>query len=490
MKFGYPFEFGALKNLINATPKDAYDFFMFLDARTLLLAFAYLLPGILILTSVSRKPWKAHAGRRALAGIVLLAVLAPVTDYFHKVRYDVYSYVHLTRMLAYYSQRQLRISEAIANRLSMLEKRRRHLSGHDGHLPDGFDLIVVIIGESARKDHFTLYGYHRPTTPRLSARRNELTVFTNAISPANSSLASVSLMFTSLHGDELEKFPERLSIVGKARLAGYDTTWISNTDLLGRAASNFTIMAGEAHRIVTTRPEGQQDVFYRTDRAILPYLDAELERDPGHRKLIVLATQGSHYIYRTRYPDSFARFRPTLGGGRGYSPELRSLIVNAYDNTILFTDWFVEQVIRRLEQTGKSAIMFYFSDHAQRLYDDGRTIGHGFNPATPGSVPRVACPARRLPAGEISRRNPQCPHQSPVLSRNLRLRHLHLPLPARDALFSRGSGGPAAGRLRKTPREMTGRPIPPCAGCAERFSPFLSLLRGEPSPFDTPQTIR
>ena len=90
---------------------------------------------------------------------------------------------------------------------------------------------------------------------------------------------------------------------------------------------------------------------------------------------IVLHMGGSHFAYSLRYPQEFEVFSPTLPGYSSFegqnarnSREFR----NAYDNSILYSDFVLAEVIERLMKTDRSAALLYTSDHGQNLYDDER----------------------------------------------------------------------------------------------------------------------
>jgi glucan phosphoethanolaminetransferase (alkaline phosphatase superfamily) len=92
---------------------------------------------------------------------------------------------------------------------------------------------------------------------------------------------------------------------------------------------------------------------------------------------IVLHHTGSHYKYSQRYPPQFDRFQPSLPKNAGYNAitkDNKELLVNAYDNTILYTDYCLFSVINRLKQTGCAAALVYMSDHGENLYDDDNNL--------------------------------------------------------------------------------------------------------------------
>jgi glucan phosphoethanolaminetransferase (alkaline phosphatase superfamily) len=94
---------------------------------------------------------------------------------------------------------------------------------------------------------------------------------------------------------------------------------------------------------------------------------------------IGLHTFGSHWQYESRYPPEFARFGPTAGLSflSAFAPGGDARVVNAYDNSIAYTDWFLGQIMDRLRRLEVPATLTYVADHGEDLMTlDGRA-GHG-----------------------------------------------------------------------------------------------------------------
>jgi glucan phosphoethanolaminetransferase (alkaline phosphatase superfamily) len=99
--------------------------------------------------------------------------------------------------------------------------------------------------------------------------------------------------------------------------------------------------------------------------------------------LIVLHTLGNHWNYSHRYPKEFDKWRPSLLGIANPAHtdlKLKPQLNNSYDNSILYTDWFLAQVIATLKSSPRLTSMIYVSDHGQSLYDGSCTLAfHGHN---------------------------------------------------------------------------------------------------------------
>jgi heptose-I-phosphate ethanolaminephosphotransferase len=227
------------------------------------------------------------------------------------------------------------------------------------------ELHILILGESSSPMRWQLNGYHRETTPRLSVNEN-LISFSNAIAEAALTKLSVPLIITR------ETIKDRLSpnnsvveksIVTAFSEAGYKTAWLSGVQM-----DTYTGEINDfAHEADTKR-------FFerRHDGVMLQGLKDMLEHLSGNDKaFIVMHTQGSHFDYTRRYPESFNQFQSDANATR------KQRINNQYDNSILYTDFFIQEVINTAKQFAGVSSVFYTSDHGQNLLDDERKLlGH------------------------------------------------------------------------------------------------------------------
>jgi heptose-I-phosphate ethanolaminephosphotransferase len=153
------------------------------------------------------------------------------------------------------------------------------------------------------------------------------------------------------------------SIVSAFSEGGFVTYWISCQEADSWAGINPVVAEEAAHIRYLVRTY---------DGSMLPELRAVLDAaPPGEKLFFVLHSMGSHFTYSRRYPPEFARFR-TIGNSR------RGLLVDDYDNSVLYTDWFVSEIIATLDQHHRAAALFYISDHGENLLDDdAELLGHG-----------------------------------------------------------------------------------------------------------------
>lgn len=248
--------------------------------------------------------------------------------------------------------------------------------------------VVLVIGESARADRFGVNGYARPTTPSIAGDGRWIS-YADAVSAAASTRSALPFLLTRMRPGTMHfgPPPER-SIVSAFREAGYRTWWLSNQQP-SVLENSIAFFAGEADESTFVN-RGSFTDRGEYDGALLAPLDAALRR-PGPRRMIVLHTLGSHWHYQRRYPAAFEVFTPASGDGVASTarrPESVEAIRNAYDNSVLYTDWFLGQVTSRLRETGEDSVIVYVSDHGESLYE-GRCalFGHGIASAANFHVP-------------------------------------------------------------------------------------------------------
>jgi lipid A ethanolaminephosphotransferase len=228
------------------------------------------------------------------------------------------------------------------------------------------DLVVVLaVGESARRANFGLYGYtRRDTTPRLAtvAGLHRL----DAVATRASTLYALPKI--------LEK--DGIKLTTLTSKAGVPTACYVNYTLYDNCAA-----VGET-RARDCRPGGK---CY--DEDVLPLLEADLASWTSGPKFVVLHFGGGSHgpRYADRHPPAFTRFRPTCDDADVANRCTSDQLWNSYDNTILYTDHVVAETIAALERSRVPYVLIYLSDHGESLGEDGRLF-HGVPPGM--SLPR------------------------------------------------------------------------------------------------------
>ncbi len=257
------------------------------------------------------------------------------------------------------------------HRFERLLKNREDISRHTPLSLHGEELVVVlVIGESARPDHFHINGYPRQTSPNLE--RLGAISFKDVEACGVSTRTAVPCMLTRATRGHMGPATRETSFISVFRRLGFHTVWLSNQRFLGKANTSVSAIAAEAE-VVHYNDRQADNVHMRLlDEDLLgPFLEAL--RHPGRRKLIVFHTVGSHWLYDRHYTDRFRVFEPVCTEKSQKECTLEE-VVNAYDNTILYTDHFIAQVIEAVADL--RALVFYVSDHGESLGEGGR-YGHG-----------------------------------------------------------------------------------------------------------------
>lgn len=238
--------------------------------------------------------------------------------------------------------------------------------------PEAPEVYVLVIGESARPDHWGLNGYARPTTPEL-AKIPGVVGLRNVVTPWPGTRVAVPVILTGAVDARHEAPLGRASIVGLFKQAGFATYWISNQAPLGDHDSLITLYAQEADEaIFVNAGDYTQDSAH--DDALLPPFERLLAGAPK-KKFFVLHMLGSHKRYDKRYPAAFDLFKPSLKDGGAPTDEK---VANSYDNSILFTDHVLSRVINALAKAAPHAALLYVSDHGQNLPSETcPASGHG-----------------------------------------------------------------------------------------------------------------
>lgn len=229
------------------------------------------------------------------------------------------------------------------------------------------ELIIMVVGETARADRFSLNGYKRNTNPELS--KQDIVSFSNVSSCGTSTGVSVPCMFSSLGREKYdkEKALDQENALDVLAKHGIEVLWRdNNSDSKGVA----TRIKYEDFKTPTLNPNCKGEC---RDVGMLSGLDEYIAKNKDKDMMIVLHQMGNHGPeYYRRYPKEFERFKPACQTG-----ELRDCtkeqIDNAYDNAILYTDYFLNEVINFLKKYDENyeVAMLYVADHGESLGEHG-----------------------------------------------------------------------------------------------------------------------
>ena len=223
------------------------------------------------------------------------------------------------------------------------------------------DIFILVIGESSSRKNWKLFNQEElNTTPKLIERlKNDegLFIFKNVVAQSISTRQAVPSMLTDQpliwpNGEPNKNATN--SIVSLASKSGYVTAWLSNQAAIGRFDGVIAAYADEADTKAFLNPSSfsAQGTY---DEVLIPSLMRQIENNK--KSFVVMHTLGSHFKFTHRYPNNFDYFEP------------KGEELSEYKNSILYTDYFLENIITNLIKINKSIALIYVSDHGQGLPD-------------------------------------------------------------------------------------------------------------------------
>ena len=230
-------------------------------------------------------------------------------------------------------------------------------------LDDEKAVVVLVIGESARKANFQLYGYQRQNNPLLS-KQEGLKVY-QAVSCATYTTAGTKAILEPENSDDLYEL-----LPNYAFRTGADVSW---------RTSNWGEPPIHIDEYLTNEQLGEQypgeNIYH--DGILMKGLRKRIESSSKNKVLIVIHTSTSHGPkYTDKYPKEFEAYKPVA---RNVEEGVKNLgrLVNAYDNTILYTDFLLDSVINTLRaMTDWKSAMIFISDHGESL-GENKMFMHG-----------------------------------------------------------------------------------------------------------------
>jgi lipid A ethanolaminephosphotransferase len=250
-------------------------------------------------------------------------------------------------------------------------------------------LLLLVVGETGRADHFGLNGYPRPTNPELS--KLDVVSFAQVTSCGTNTAASLPCMFSSLGKAKFESRDKQYeNLRDLVQRAGMAVLWVDNQagckglcervphaqagDAIAGSAEQAGALCHAGNPSPKSDEEGDGECF---DQALLSGLDARLAALPAAARdrgvLIVLHQMGSHGpAYYKRSPPDRKPFLPECTTNSLQQCDHAALI-NGYDNSIAYTDHMLAQSVQWLKQheAQYDPSMYYVSDHGESLGENG-----------------------------------------------------------------------------------------------------------------------
>ncbi len=238
---------------------------------------------------------------------------------------------------------------------------------------DKKELIIMVVGEASRADRFSLNGYEKQTNPLLE--KEDIVNFSNMYSCGTSTAVSVPCMFSIYTKDDYS-YKKGISTENVVDVL----TDTKDVKVLWR--DNNSDSKGVALRVDfqdyrTAKNNKVCDVECR-DEGMLIGLDEYIKQNKNEDTFIVLHQMGNHGpAYYKRYPKEFEKFTPVCKTNE-LEKCTQEEVSNAYDNAILYTDYFLSKVINFLKPYSKDyeTAMLYMSDHGESLGENSLYL-HG-----------------------------------------------------------------------------------------------------------------
>lgn len=228
--------------------------------------------------------------------------------------------------------------------------------------------VVFIIGETTRWDHLGMLGYERDTTPKLAQEKN--LVAYRGYSCDTATKLSLRCMFVREGGvaDNPQRTLHEQNVFAVLKQLGFESTLSAMQSEMWFYANTLADNISYREQIGAEPANHGKQV---DDMLLVDEMKRMQAGEPQGKQLYILHTKGSHFSYSQRYPREFARWKPEcVGVDDGCS---KAELINAYDNTVLYVDSFIESVIDQVRD--KKAIVFYAADHGESI-DEGSHL-HG-----------------------------------------------------------------------------------------------------------------
>ncbi len=234
--------------------------------------------------------------------------------------------------------------------------------------------VVWVIGESLTTKHMQVYGYNRPTTPNVQSlqKANQALAFQDALATSPRTMSSVPYILSGLQGvDPMGMIYSTPSIFNYAKSAGYHTGLITAQDFQWRNIDKLFVDKDMDHFQQGTDFSASVNVSIGADdhqmfdRGVKPFL-AKATQKP-EPLFLVIQMSGSHPPYASQVPQDMKQFLP----------EETPISINAYDNTVWYTDKFLSRLVQAVREKRPNAWIFFTSDHGQDFGNGEQNKFHG-----------------------------------------------------------------------------------------------------------------
>jgi lipid A ethanolaminephosphotransferase len=220
-------------------------------------------------------------------------------------------------------------------------------------------VVVLAIGESSRRANFSLYGYRRRNTNPVLAQTRDLHLL-NGIARRGSTLLALPQILERAD----VKLPMMVSRLGIPTACLVHYTLYDNCESVGETMASQCGHGGKCY-----------------DEDVIPLLERNLGSYESGKRFIVLHLGGGSHgpVYRDRHPPEFRLLEPACNDADVANQCTVEEIYNSYDNTILYVDHVLGEILRKLDRSRVPYVFIYLSDHGESLMEGGRMF-HGMPP--------------------------------------------------------------------------------------------------------------
>ena len=353
--FKAPLLHQSIQIILDSNPQEVYEFIINFGSKFGLYSFL-IYACIIFLTykSLSKLDYTPKFSPKFLI-ISLCALLFGISKGFHQIQYSRYQYIpYRIAYSGYCYYRDL---------YNLIQLQKKHLIPQIKGLsstnsPQTLETYIIVIGESANKEHLGYYGYKRATTP-FSSQKISPYIFKNVTSAYTSTMLSLRDTLTFAHKNFTSQGLKQGSLINIFNQANFKSFWISNQHAKGKHDNLISVLAHDSHQINFIRNDAnfignsQQDSFY--DEDLLPFIEKALS-DSAKKKIIFVHLAGSHTPYQFRFPKSFDVFQE-------HNKNSFEKAFDDYDNSILYTDFVLSKIIQMVASRKEQSFVLYFSDH-------------------------------------------------------------------------------------------------------------------------------
>ena len=390
--YGIVIDTPMLVNVVQTDPREAADL---LNWRMLLsLGLLGVLPSWWLWRQpVRQTPWLRRLGGNALAfmasvALLVLSLLLIYQDFASVMRNHGQLRYLINPLNSFYA-----VGEVIAQPLQRDAGQLQPL-GQDAHLTPAARqapaTLIVVVGETARMGNFGINGYERDTTPRLA--KEDVVSLRNVWSCGTSTASSLPCMFSHLDKQAFEGREQNFeSLVDVLQHAGLAVLWIDNQSGCKGLCDRVPNVNTSALKVSGLCTDGECH-----DEVMLRELEQRIAQLPAERRargtVVFMHQMGSHGpAYHKRVPPAFKRFQPECASNALQECE-RQQVINAYDNTIAYTDHFLAETLGWLKKQTGPAAMVYVADHGESLGENNlylHGLPYGIAPDVQKRVPWI-----------------------------------------------------------------------------------------------------